>query len=75
MLQASQLSLTVLMILGERREGGMERNGRKARDVKTDTVRAGFQFRIFFLLNTFATSHFTKVLADKSKKLLKKHGC
>ncbi|KAI2651979.1 GDP-mannose 4,6 dehydratase [Labeo rohita] len=26
------------MILGERREGGMERNGRKARDVKTDTA-------------------------------------
>ncbi len=38
MLQASQLSLTALMILGERREGGMERNGLKARDVKSDTV-------------------------------------
>ncbi len=53
-LQASQLSLTALMILGERREGGMERKGRKARDVKTDTVWAGFQFRIFFLLDTFS---------------------
>ncbi len=60
-LQASQLSLTALMILGERREGGMERNGLKARDVKSDTVWAGFQFRIVFLLDTFtvALNHFT----------------
>jgi len=41
------------MILGERCEGGIERRGPKARDVKTDTALAGFQFRIFFLLDTF----------------------
>jgi len=52
-LLASQLSLTGLMILGERCEGGIERRGPKARDVKTDTALAGFQFRIFFLLDAF----------------------